>query len=241
MSNSSKINLLQMQHYFEEQVDRIHIISDLELSENDYRSLGAKLNAFSFFAGSENDIEEYILSIIVYSTYTLIYGQDIEDFDTVIRMLLKKSQYAERMRLIMYRDAFYSYGINTFEVSGDDIKQWCKELTALHAGIPNSEKDEFFDIMAEFLDITDVNTFYKEALDRLPKRTRFIFDMMEEYTIKKLLLDIRNMMNDVVDGLIGRDELISKHGNMSISLIDRCIMWNENNEHIIRFGNNYKW
>ena len=65
--------------------------------------------------------------------------------------------------------------------------------------------------------------------------------MMEEYTVKKLLLDIRNMMNDVVDGLIGRDELISKHGNMSISLIDRCIMWNENNEHIIRFGNNYKW
>lgn len=236
MSNGNKINLLQMQHYFEEQIDRIHVISDLELSENDYRSLSAKLRSFSFFSGSENDIEEYILSIIVYSTYTLIYGHNLEDFDTVIRMLIKKSQYAERLRLIMYRDAFYTYGINLFECKEKDLRKLCQEITAIHAGVPNSDKQAFFEIMSNCLEIGEVEKLYESIYERLPKRTRFIFDLMSEGVRKDLLFEMRTMVREVMDGLCKRDELVEKHKNLSISLIDRCIMWNENHNQQIRYG-----
>ncbi len=238
MSNSNKINLLQMQRYFEEQIERVHIIGDLELSENDYRGLSAKLSAFSFFNGSENDIEEYILSIVVYSTYTLIYGNDIQDFDTVIRMLLKRSQYAERLRLIMYRDAFYSFGINTFDIVGDDLRKLCQEITAVHAGIPNSDKKAFYDLMYDNLEITEVNRLYDNIYEKLPKRTRFIFDLMDEDTRRDLLFETRTMVNEVVDGILHRDEILEKHKRLSISLIDRCIMWNENHNQQIRYGIN---
>lgn len=235
MSNSSKINLLQMQHYFEEQVEKIHTISDLELSENDYRSLSGKLKEFSFFSGSENDIEEYILSIIIYSTYTLIYGQNIEDFDTVIRMLLRKSQYAERLRLIMYRDGFYTYGLNLFENNWDDLRNMCREVTALHAGIPNGDKNEFYGVLREYIEINQVDALYEEVYDKLPKRTRFIFDLMSEATRKTHLFEIRNMMSEVIDGIHKRDEIIDRHKRLSISLIDRCIMWNESFNQQIRY------
>lgn len=236
MSNGSKINLLQMQHYFEEQIDRIHVISDLELSENDYRSLSARLNEFSFFAGSENDIEEYILSIVVHSVYTLIYGKDIKDFDAVIRMLLKKSQYAERLRLIMYRDAFYCYGLNTFDISGGDLKEMCRELSAVHAGIPNSEKNLFFNIIDEYIDVEDDDEFYNCVRRELSGRTKYIFELMRENTAKRLLLCTKKMLCDVADGILTRNQLIKNHSELSISLIDRCIMWNENNNQQIRYG-----
>ena len=63
MSDGNKINLLQMQKYFEGQMERIRTISDLELSENDFKSLGVKLRSLCFFTGSENDIEDFMLSI----------------------------------------------------------------------------------------------------------------------------------------------------------------------------------
>lgn len=236
MSNCSKINLLQMQHYFEGQIDNIHTISDLELSENDYRSLGAKLSAFSFFSGSENDIEEYILSIVVYSTYTLIYGQNVDDFETVIRMLLKKSQYAERLRLIMYRDAFYNYGLNLFECDKTDLRKMCQEVTAIHAGIPNVDKNAFFELMSDCLEISEVDCLYDKIYEHLPKRTKFIFDFMREEVRRDLLFEMRTMVSEVVDGIYRRDELIARYKRLSISLIDRCIMWNENHNQQIRYG-----
>lgn len=236
MSNGSKINLLQMQHYFEEQIDRVHVVSDLELSENDYRSLSARLSEFHFFTGSENDIEEYILSIVVHSIYTLLYGKDIKDFDAVIRMLLKKSQYAERMRLIMYRDAFYSYGLNTFDISTGDLRGMCRELSAIHAGIPNKEKNLFYNIIDEYIDVRDDNEFCNLVRGELSGRTKFIFDLMSDDTACKQLLLARKMLCDVVDNMATRDELIKDNPDLSISLIDRCIMWNENNNQQIRYG-----
>ena len=82
MNNSGKINLLQMQKYFEGQMKSVRTISDLELSENDYRSLSTRLKSLCFFTGSENDIEDFMLSIVVHSAYSLIYGEVGKSFET---------------------------------------------------------------------------------------------------------------------------------------------------------------
>lgn len=235
MSSGSKINLLQMQNYFEEQIDKVRIISDLELSENDYRSLSAKLKAFSFFTGSENDIEDYILSIVIHSVYTLIYGNDSNDFDSVIHMFLNKSQYAERMRLVMFRDAFYSYNMNTFEITDSDLRSLCQKIAARHAGVPNSDKKAFYDLISGYLECTEVGKLYESIYEQLPKRTRFIFDLMDEDMRREVLFEARAMISEVVDGILTRNELMQKYNMLSISLIDRCIMWNEDNNQQIRF------
>ena len=238
MSNGSKINLLQMQDYFEGQMDNIHTLSDLELSENDYRSLGVKLKAFSFFTGSDNDIEDYMLSIAIFSTYTLIYGSNMEDFDAMLRLLLTKSPHAERLRLNMYKDIFYTYGLNTYDITGKDLKNICQRLTARHAGVPNVEKNIFYDIVSCNLECNDVDTLYENIYKELPKRTKFIFDLMDKDMQINMILEARTIVGEVIDSSYTREELIERHKNMSVSLIDRCIMWNENNNQQIRFGIN---
>ncbi|MBE5944297.1 MAG: hypothetical protein E7258_05200 [Lachnospiraceae bacterium] len=233
--NGSKINLLQMQEYFEKQMSGIHTLSDLELSENDYRSLSAKLKAFSFFSGSENDIEDYMISIVVYCTYTLIYGVDVKDFGSALSILLSKSQHVEKMRLRMYNDTFLDYGLNTFDIVESDLRLYSQKLTARHAGIPNKEKYSVYNIIDDCLDCMDFDELYIRVYKRLPPRTKFIFDLMDQNMQKTYLMDIKIMMCDVVDGLLPREHLLNKYPRMSVSLIDHCLMWNENNKQQIRY------
>ena len=239
MSEGSKITLLQMQKYFEGQMRKIRIISDLELSENDYRSLGAKLKALRFFTGSESDIEDYMLSIVVYCTYTLIHGDETDNFDDIMWMILDNSQYKERMHLEMYRDVFFSYGLDTFSDymhDSVDLKLQCQMLTARHAGIPNSEKFEVFEMISDNLDCEDIFERYYDMYYTLPSRSKFIIGLFEDDMHEVILVSMRDLIRDVMDGIVHRDELIAKYPRLSISIIDHCIMWNDINRHNIRFG-----
>lgn len=234
MSSSSKVNLLQMQKYFEEQVGRIRVISDLRLSENEYRSLGAKLKSLSFFAGSENDMENYMLSVIVYSTYSLIYGETGRSFEYIIWQVLNNNQYMERMYLRMYKDAFYTYGIRTFDIRDKDFLTRCQHMTARHAGVPDCDKSAYFDLLSNYLDYTELDTFYNKLYDELPERTRYIFGLMEEDGRRQVLLDTRSLVNQVMKGELSFDELITKHPDMEFNLIEDCILWNSNKKTAMR-------
>lgn len=228
MNNSNKINLQQMQRFFEGQVESIRTISDLQLSENDYRSLGAKLKSLSFFTGSENDIRDYLLSVVVYSAYSLLYGNEYDDFSAIIRMILHESQYMERIHLRMFRETYEVYGLGTYGVYSSDVKRDCQIITARHAGIPNSEKYYFFDLISQYLQYDEIDNIYNGIYERLPYRTRYIFDLMDDKNRKSLLIESRMLVGDVVSGRFKRDELIKKYQDLSMNLIDYCIMWNDN-------------
>ncbi len=225
MRSNSKVNLLQMQGYFEGQMDKIRVISDLKLSENEYRSLGVKLKSLSFFVGSENDIEDYMLSILVYSTYSLIYGAVDADFEDIFWSVIPESQYMKRMYLRMYKDVFYTYGISTYDVPRIDFLPRCKYLTARHAGIPDCDKSEFYRILCN--SSSDEGHIYEEIRDKLPTRTRNILDMMDEVSRYKLLKDSKQLVQDVldIDSLPTHSALIDKYPELDLNLIVDCIMW----------------
>jgi hypothetical protein len=235
MGNSGKINLLQMQKYFEGQMKSVRTISDLELSENDYRGLSTRLKSLCFFTGSENDIEDFMLSIVVHSAYSLIYGDVGKSFETIVWMVMNNSQYMERMHLHMFRDVFHDYGLNTFDIEDPDILAACRKLSAAHAGVPNAEKTMYYDIISEHLGAEDIGTLIAAVTEMLPERSRYIFGLMDETARQRFILDSRAMVSDVIDGMLRRSELVERYPALSYSLIDRCLIWNENNNQRIRF------
>lgn len=232
---SDKINLQQMQKYFEGQMNRVRIISDLELSENDFKSLSARLKSLCFFTGSENDIEDFMLSIAVYSSYSLIYGDVGADFNSIIWMVLNNSQYMERLHLRMLKDVYHIYGLSTYDIDHPDLTECCRELVARHAGIPNCEKNAVFDIISEYLGVIDIAYMQREIYNRLPDRSRYILGMLSEEQRGKLILDMRMLVGDVMDRPAARQEFIARYPQLSYSLIDRCMIWNENNSQRIRY------
>ena len=70
---SSRMSLLDIQNYLVEQMKGLHIISDLLLSEDDYRYLAAKVKMLFKFSNDNNVVDDYKLSIIVYWVYSMIY------------------------------------------------------------------------------------------------------------------------------------------------------------------------
>lgn len=234
MSNSNKINLLQMQKYFEGQTSRIRLISDLMLSENDYRSLGAKLKALCFFTGSENDIEDYMLSVVVYSTYSLIYGNEDDKFDAILQMIMNNSQYMERTYFRMFVDVFHAYGLSTFGVKVEDPRTTCQTLVARHAGVPDTEKNAFFDLISEYIDCNDEEYMCEQIYEREPVRAKRIVGLLDKDLRSSMILDARQLVSDVMDGMMNRNQLLEKYPELSINAIDHCIMWNECNKHRIR-------
>lgn len=227
MENGNKINLLQMQRYFENKMESLRVISDLELTENEFRSLGAKLKAMTFFSGSENDIEDYMLSVVVYNIYSLVYAETADDFDAAMWMVMNKSQYMERMRLQMYKDVFHIYGLLTFDVKTPDLKEYCKQLTAIHAGIPNQEKNQFFDLLEQHIDCDDGDELYAQMYINLPIRTRFIFGLMDASSRKQIFVKYRSMMIDVLSGDYTKEQLFERYRKMSRSTIERCLIWKD--------------
>lgn len=225
MSYTNKVNLLQMQGYFEGQVDKIRVISDLKLSENEYRSLGVRLKSLSFFAGSEKDIEDYMLSILVYCTYSLIYGNIDTGFEDFFWQVVPKNQYMRRMYLRMYKDVFYSYGISTYDVPRIDFLPRCIQLTARHAGIPDGDKAIYYQILSNS-SFDDEGHIYEGVRDVLPPRTRYIFDMMDEVSREKLLKDSKLLVEDVLrEDVTHNSALIDKYPDLDLNLIVDCIMW----------------
>ncbi len=234
MSYTSKVNLLQMQRYFEGQVDKIRVISDLKLSENEYRGLGVRLKSLSFFDGSEKDIEDYMLSILVYCTYSLIYGDIGTSFEDVFWHVVPKNQYMKRMYLRMYKDVFYSYGISIYDVPRIDFLPRCIQLTARHAGIPDVDKAIYYQILSNN-SFDDVGDAYERVRDVLPPRTRYILDMMDEVSRDKLLRDSKLLVDDVLKADVKHNSaFIDKYPDLDLNLIVDCIMWGFDKDIVIK-------
>lgn len=228
MNNGSKVNLLQMQRYFEGQTSRIRTISDLNLSENDYRSLGARLKSLYFFSGVENDIQDYMLSIVVYTTYSLIYGNEYESFENIMGMVLQTSQYMKRLHLRMFKETFEEYNLYSFGVTDEDPMVVCRKLASLHAGVPNSEKYIYYNLISENLKCCEVESVYKSIYEQLPYRTRYIADLIDKRERMDILMESRELVRDVTGGRMSRQEILEKYPNASMNLIDGCIEWNDN-------------
>lgn len=235
MSSTYYTKLDQIQKYFEGQMDTIRTISDLELSQADYISLRESIKSLYYFSGPEDQIQEYMLSVVVFCTYTLIYGE-CNDFETILWKTLNKSQYMERTYLQNYLEVFANFDINTYDMKASHLSQRCEMVTARHAGIPNSEKNEVYNILLDYIDRNDYTNVFSEAYARLPQRTRYIVDMFSDEAKQIVTRDLINVVNDVMDGQLNHRELLGKYKDISISFIDHCILWNEGNRHQIRFG-----
>ena len=227
MADGSKMNLIQMQNYFEDRINSIRTLSDLELSLNDYKSLGTKLKSLTFFTGSENNISEIMLSVVVYSTYSLIYWDGKTGIDDIFNIVLSDSQYLERLHLKLFEDAFYEYGLNNYGYDYGDLKDRCIRLIARHAGVPDDEKEEYFDLISRYLECRDVAEMEDEIFDALPYKTKFIFSQLDKASRLCMFMDSRNLIYDVLHGEMSRTDLLKAFPDTSISLIDHCIYWAE--------------
>lgn len=223
-----KFDLEQMQHYFETESACIRCISDYQLSESDYKSLGVKLKALFMLETSYDWLQEFVLPITIYATYSYIYTNPDGSNDFSFRDIQKKlSQYQMRMHLRNMLECIHDYGFFDYGYEFYDLQTACRMTIARHAGIPNDEKYQVFELLASFTGVVDFDSYIEELMDQLPLKTRRIFTILDNESKRETIYQIRELMAECKENH-SREDILKKFPHLSVSLIDYCMFWSEN-------------
>lgn len=224
-------DLHEMQLYFEQEIRAVRTISDLKLSENDYRRLGIKLKSLFAFSNNSNFADHFMLCLTVYWTFNFIYwnekyGKFNREF---IRIFENQSQYTQRHQFEMFLECFHDFGLNGYQVNHGDLLRRCEQVIARHAGIPEEEQGILFDLLAPYV-LEDCNTAWNEIAIFLPKKTRHIMVYMNHSMQLAVIKELQELLLAVKRESATKDDLFREFPDVSASLIQNCLFWQENQE-----------
>lgn len=221
-----KFDLHEMQMCFENEIHNVRTLSDLELSENDYRRLGIKLKSLFAFARSSNFADDFMLCIAVYCTYNFIYWD--EKYDKIngelFRMFEEQSQYTQRHQLDMFLECFHDFGLNGYQVKTGNLLKDCEQTAARHAGIPYDEQVMMFELLRRYLNV-DCDAALQAMQPFLPRKTRHILAVMDLPMQQKLIQEHQALVHTVSLENRTSDELRQAFPDLSVSMLNHCVYW----------------
>ncbi len=220
-------DLPQMKEYFEKQLSKVRLISDLKLKEEDFKKLGVMLKSAFSFEENKNNIEEIIICYLVYWVYALLYwDEDTGIHDELTDYCMKLPQHMLRYHFQMLRDAFVDYQINEFGYQADSVEELCSMVLARHAGIPEDEIYQVFDLIDDYRNQNiSVDSMVADIYAHLPYKTRYIFSLLDQPTRREMIWEIRNIMTEVSLSTCTMNAMLDKYSDTSINLIDSCFCW----------------
>jgi hypothetical protein len=190
--------------------------------------LGAKLKSAFSFTDRKDSIQEIMLCYLVYWVYALIYWkEDMGIHDVLTDYCAALPQYQLRHHFQMLLDTFADYGIDDFGYQADSIEELCSILIARHAGIPNDEKYQVFELIDDYRNQNvSVDTMVADIYAHLPYKSRYVFSLLDSASRQDMIWEIRAVMAEVCSGA-SREEVLAKYSRTSVSLIDYCFYWQE--------------
>lgn len=226
-----RFDLHEMQLYFEQEIRTVRTISDLKLSENDYRRLGIKLKSLFAFANNSNFADQFMLCLAVYWTYNFIYWDEkYAKFNReFIQIFENQSQYTQRHQLDMFLECFYDFGLNSYQIQGSNLLQNCEKVVARHAGIPEDEREVVFDLVNRYLPV-DCDTARSAIFSFLPKKTRHVMNYMDRTLQLDTIRELQELLEAVEEEDVTKEDLLQRFPNVSASLIAHCLYWHENQD-----------
>lgn len=221
-----KFDLHEMQMYLEEKIQDVRTICDLELSENDYRRLGIKLKSLFAFANNRNFAEDFMLCIAVYWTYDFIYWDEkYVRFDTeLVQMYDELSQYTQRYQLMMLKECFHDFGLNSYQVDSGNLMRDCFHIIVRHAGIPKEEVATVLELVDRCIS-EDSDVILHTVQPFLPKRTAHIFSYMDETMQLEVLDELKELLIAVEEENRDETDLCQRFPEISSLLIRETVQW----------------
>lgn len=228
---SSRMTLLQMQEYFISQLDQIDIISDLQLSEEDYRYLATKVKMLFKFANNNTVVDDYKLSIVVYWVFSMVYWDKQNlgalEMDSMFEGL---PQYKKKYYMNVCMETFHEYGLYTYPVNYEEPELYAKAMIAGHAGIPKDEMKRTFEIISEFLNCTDINDMVESIMMELPERTQTIYCCFDDLMKQQMILNIRNLMIACMKGPKSKEVLQEQFSELPLTVVNGMLLWCDSQE-----------
>lgn len=226
---SERKSLMEIQNQFFKALKHVTVISDLQLSEEDYRYLATKVKMLFKFSNDNNVVEDYKLSIVVYWVFSMRYWDKqhlgILEMETLFEGL---PQYKKRYYIDICMEAFDEYGIYKYHVNYEDVMLKYRGMIARHASIPKEELYTVFRVLSNYLDCNLVEDIVESIMMDLPERTQTIFCCFDDHSKQKVIMGLRNLMIDCLDeGQVVEELLFDKHPYIAREVITSMLQWCE--------------
>ena len=233
--SSEHLSLDEIQKRLMKQVSSIVVLSDLALTEEDYKYLSTKVKMLFKFANDSNVVDDYKLAIVVYWVFSMVYW-DKEHLGTLEMEAsfdglppYKKKYYRD-----ICMEAFDEYGIYRYHVGYKDALLRYRGIIARHAGIPREERGKVFYLLSQYQECNLVAEMVESIMMVLPDRTQTIFCCFDDHTKQKVIMNLRNLMISCQTERFSEEDLLEQHHYTSRELIRDMLKWCDENASITK-------
>lgn len=203
----------------------IRIIGDLDLSYEDYKYMILRLKGLTKYRWNMEVFEKYKLCIITSWVFTLRYETDKNFmYDKVKRLLNGLQQHHLRYCIKMCASAFEEYGIETYGIDTQTL-EGIFELSAIHAGIPRQVQHEFYQLLDDSLNYSNLKFLESDLFDRLPPRLQEIYQFIDSRHQKRIIYVLREIYMDYKIGKCSLDEVLNRYSETSRKFIEDSYYW----------------
>ncbi len=222
----SRMSLLDIQNDLSVRMRQLTVISDLDLSEEDYRYLATKIKMLFKFANDNNVVDDYKLSIVVYWVFSMVYWNK-EHLGTVEMGQLFDGlpQYKRKYYMTVCMEAFDEYGIYKYPTMYQELFWSSKAVIARHAGIPKEDRAEVFKTISRYLKCTLIEDMVESVMLELPDKTKAIFCCFDDEMKQKVILNLRNIMIRVLQDDEPKEAVISHYPYVSKGVMTDLMDW----------------
>lgn len=229
MNPSQNFDLLAMKDYFEKEMDHIRLISDISLSEAEFKMLGIKLKEVFKLPNYNEIMDNLMICYLVYWVYALIYwDEEVGIHDELTDFCSNLPQYQVRHHLSMLVDTLDDYNVNDFGYDRSQIDDFCSMVISRHAGIPFNEQSCIFDWIDDYRrQDCSIEKMLEALYLELPYKSYYIFSLLDQGSRQQMIWEIRTIMAEVSARIHNKSELLIKYPKISSRLIDSCLRWYE--------------
>ena len=136
----SRTSLMDIQKDIIIRLRKTDIISDINLSLEDYHYIASKIKLLFRIPNDNSIVDDYKLIIVVYWVYSAVFDDvdvDLYSFDSLFAGI---PQYKKKYYFNVCMEAFDEYGLNRFGITSGASADEYKQLILKHAGcIPFDE------------------------------------------------------------------------------------------------------
>ncbi len=224
-----EFELHEIQQYFEREIRHVRIISDLELSEDEYRRLGIKLKSLFAFANNSNFADDFMLCLVIYWTYNHIYRDERNRKlnSELIHSFQEMSQYTQRHYLNMFLECFHDFGLNSYQIASGSVVKDCELLSARHAGIPYDEQMIVLELASQYLPFKP-DAILDTVQSLLPGKTRRIINFMDRQMQCEVVEELQKLLISLETTDVTQEGLLQAFPALSRHLIMNAVQWHEN-------------
>ena len=200
--------------------NKIRIIGDINLDQEDYGFLMEKLKALRPYTGDIEVLMKYRLAQITSWIFYMRYHEPskiyITDYDAAVKNV---PQHVVGHYLQMYSDAFCEYGFGTASIDDLSVKGLF-QIIALQAGMSREEYGILFDIINSKNNLTIPKLYSENVFGQISYRMGQMFRYLDEDTYCRVLEEVCRVYVDTRINQYDKRDILLKNEMAAYTLVD---------------------